>query len=105
MWLDTVRVVRDTGNIQAIFPEQVTALSDLPWTIFNAVTLGLTFLNMLENTVSEELPPRRIWLDAKKMETHWNNVQKSREAKAKGESKDIEDPVDNSAAKSLLVGD
>lgn len=90
--------------MQAIFPEDITSLSDLPWTLFNAVTIGLTFLSMLENTPSDELPSRRIWLNSEKMDEHWQAVKKKREAEMKGENKDIDDPVDNDAARSLLVG-
>jgi hypothetical protein len=59
---------------------------------------------MLENTLSEELPPRRIWLNAEKMEEHWAAMKKKRDAEMKGEGKNIEDPVENEAAGSLLVG-
>lgn len=50
----------------------------------------------------EETPPREIWLDPDRLKTFFDNVKKNREEKSKG--KQIEDPVENQAAKDLIVG-
>lgn len=54
---------------------------------------------------NDERPPRAIWLQPKKINDHFEAVKKRREEKygSPGEDKSIEDPVENEAARSLIV--
>lgn len=55
----------------------------------------------------DERPPRRIWLDAERLGEWFKEVERKRKAKyggKGGEDRSIEDPVDNEAARSLIVG-
>lgn len=80
----------------------------MPYNLFEAIRLALIFVKF-EEMPKEERPPKRIWLDGEKLEAHMKWVEKQREGKHQvdkdGHSKDIEDPVQNSAASMLIVGD
>lgn len=54
-----------------------------------------------EELPSEERPPKSIWLDGKKLDAWFAKVNENRKRQAEG--KDIEDPVQNEAANSLIV--
>lgn len=89
-----------------LFPEGVHTLADLPAQLHEAIVVGLQFLRFQEMD-PDESPPRSIWLDQKKLESHFAMVQKKREEKYSydkdGKSKEIEDPVENDAARLLLA--
>lgn len=103
-----MRLARDLGNVSTLFPEGITHVGDLPYNLFEAIRLALIFVKF-EEMPKEERPPKRIWLDAEALDEHMKWVDKQREAKFKvdkdGQSQDIEDPVQNEAAKMLIVGD
>lgn len=106
--MDTVRLARELGNVSTLFPEGITSVADLPYNLFDAIRLALIFLSF-EEMPKDERPPKRIWLDGEKLDEHMKWVEKQREAKHKvdrdGSSQEIEDPVQNEAASSLIVGD
>lgn len=55
----------------------------------------------------DERPPRRIWHDGEKLQEWFELVNKRREEKFGGKGgmdRSIEDPVENEAAKGLIVG-
>jgi hypothetical protein len=94
--------------VSVLFPEGVTSVADLPYNLFEAIRLALIFVKF-EEMPKEERPPKRIWLDAEKLEAHMKWVEKQRDAKYSvdkdGQTKEIEDPVQNDAASMLIVGD
>lgn len=54
-----------------------------------------------EELPKDERPPKNIWLDGKKLEEWFKAVDDKRKREMEG--KGIDDPVENDAAKSLLV--
>lgn len=88
--------------MSSLFPDGITSLYDLPYTLHQAITMGLQFLEFMEMP-KDERPARRIWLDAEELRKHFEAVEKRREEKYGGK-KEIEDPVQNDAA-SMLVAD
>lgn len=92
--------------MSALFPEGINTLADLPHTIHDAIVVGLQFLRFQEMD-PEEAPPRSIWLDQDKLTAHFKAVEKRREEKygtdKDGNSKEIEDPVQNDAARLLMA--
>lgn len=93
--------------MSTLFPEGLRHLGDLPYTLFDAIRYALIFLGW-EELPEDERPPRRIWHDGEALDEHFKAVKKAREARMRGDgkggSREIEDPVDNSAARSMIVG-
>jgi len=92
--------------VSELFPAGITALTDLPYTLHEAIVRALLYLSW-EELPKEERPPRSIWLDAKELGTWFKAVERRREEQYgnSNSSSEIDDPVDNAAAKDLLVGD
>lgn len=92
--------------MSSLFPRGVTSLGDLPFTIHEAIMLGLQFLGF-EELPKEDRPDRAIWFDSDKIKAHFDAVEKRREEKYSydkdGHSKEIENPVENEAAKMLIA--
>lgn len=102
-WIDTVRLVRDTGTVRELFPEGVDDVRDLPHTLFDAIQRASVFIAW-EQLAEEEQPPRRIWLDGEALTEWFNEVKRKRRSEADPNHQVIEDPVENDAAKSLFGG-
>lgn len=98
-----MRIARDFGTVSELLPEGVADVRDMPHTLFDNVRLALHFLSW-EELPPEDQPPRRIWLDDELLTAWFEEVKRRREDERKGESRDIDDPVQNEAAKGLLVG-
>lgn len=82
VWLDTVRLARDCGDISSLFPPGITRIWDLPHTLFHAIRTSLHFLRF-EELPRDEQPPKGIWLDEDKMKQWWREVEQAREDKYK----------------------
>lgn len=83
----------------------MSSLGDLPHTIHDAIALGLQFLAFQE-LPKDERPPRSIWFNTKRLEAHFEAVERRRDEKYGADGrKEIEDPVENEAARDLIVGD
>lgn len=80
MWLDTVRIARDSGDVSSLFPTGV-CLRDLPWTLHRAISLALEFLRFQEELPRDEQPSRSIWFNADAMSEHWKMVEAKRKEK------------------------
>lgn len=84
-------------------------MRDCPYTVFEAIRVGGIFVSW-DELDEDERPPKRIWLDGDRLEEWWLHVKRRREEKygSGGSSSSwdtsIEDPVENSAARSLIVG-
>lgn len=100
MWLETVRMARDCGDISSLFPAGITRLWDLPHTLFTAIRMALGFLKF-EELDPKERPPKKIWLDGDKMTMWWAEVKASREAEAKGEGSTMDMPSNALVAEML----
>lgn len=96
-----MRLARDCGTVAELFPPGVDHLFELPHTLFDLIQQALRFLDF-EELPRDERPPKSIWEDPEAMTAHFEMVEARRKEKAKGN--DIEDPVENEAAKDLLVG-
>jgi hypothetical protein len=103
-FLDTVRLAREFGDVSQLLPAGVEHVRDLPHTLFEAYRVALMFLSF-DELPEDERPPRRIWHDGEALREHFEAVKRSRRREAEGHgSTRIEDPVDNQAAKELIVG-
>lgn len=99
-WINTVRFARDFGTVDHLLPEGVTSVRELPHTVFNAVVEALVFLGF-DELAPEDRPPKRIWRDGKKLNAWFDEVRRRWKGDRGGE---IDDPVENPAARDLIVG-
>jgi hypothetical protein len=88
--------------VSSLFPEGITQLGDLPYSIHDAITVALQYLTF-EELPKDERPSRSIYLNTKALKEHFEAVEKRRDEKYGGEDKEIEDPVENDAAKLLMT--
>lgn len=104
-WIGTVRLARDLGNVATLLPRHVRSLHDLPYRLFEAIQMALMVCGWQDNLDEKEQPPKAIWLNSKKLREWMQNVRLNRKREMEGKgSADIEDPVDNEAARGLIVG-
>ncbi len=101
-WLNLVRVARDLGDISSLFPPGIERLFDLPYTIHNAIVNALGFLGF-EDLPPKERPPKKIWLDGKKMKAWFAEVDAKRKAEMEGHG-DQPAMTDNALKDRLLIG-
>lgn len=94
-----------------LYPEGVDHITDLPWTVHEAIRVGQIYLSFLENLPDDERPPREIWDDPEKLAAHKVEMDRKREEKyggGRGDAaydKPIDGPVErNAAARDLVVG-
>lgn len=80
------------------------SLKDAPHSLFDAIRQAVIFLGF-QDLPEDEKPDRKIWHDTEKLEAHFEAVKRRWEERMdpKG-SGEVEDPVDNAAAKGLLIG-
>lgn len=75
--------------------------------MFDAIRLAAIFLSF-EELPEDERPDRAIWLDGPALTAWFAEVKRRREEKyssdGHGWDKSIEDPVENQAARGLIVG-
>lgn len=104
-FVDTVRIARDFGTVAELLPDGVDDLRDCPHVLFTAIRQALVILSFGE-LPDDERPPKRIWNDGEALKDFFDEVKRRRDEKY-GDRKGpgpIEDPVQNDAARSLLVG-
>lgn len=70
-----------------LFPDGITRLMDLPYTLFDAINMALDFLKY-EELPEDERPPREIWLEPDLMREHVKAIKEIREEKYGLKSKD-----------------
>lgn len=100
-----MRFVREFGTVEQIMPQGITTLRELPYPLFNAVRVGMLYLGF-EELSREDQPPRRIWQDSDALKVWFDDVRSRNGSRSEPDSweRNIEDPVDNEAARSLIVG-
>jgi hypothetical protein len=76
---------------------------DCPHTLFTAIRVALMVISF-DELPEDERPARRIWLDNDRLEAWFKEVKRRRDEKYGGKSREIEDPVQNDAARALIVG-
>lgn len=80
----------------------------MAYPLFDAISRGLDVLQWRENAMEDEdIPPSRIWCDDEKLAEHFKGVRrrmKERYGSGDGWDSEIEDPVQNQAARGMLVG-
>lgn len=103
-WLDTVRIARDFGTVSELYPPGITDLRELPSHWFDAIRQAIVFLGF-EELEKEERPPKSIWLDKDKLSAHFGRVEELRKEKYDVDGGgEIEEPVENDAARALIAG-
>jgi hypothetical protein len=103
-WIDTVRIARDFGTIDELLPDGVQDVRDCPHVWFEAIRSALVFLSF-DELPKDERPPRRIWLDGEQLKLWFDDVERKREERYSNKGPGpIDDPVQNQAAKDLIVG-
>lgn len=85
-----------------LLPPGIRDLYDLPWPLFEAIRSALLFLSF-DELAKNERPPRRIWLNGKKLAEWFDAVAAQRKREMDGQPA-IDDPVDNEYAQGLIVG-
>lgn len=98
-----MRLARDFGTIRELYPPGVDDLRELPYIWFDAIRRALTFLGF-DELEPDERPPKSIWLDDEALRLHFDQVKVMREEKWGSGEERIDDPVENPAAKDLLIG-
>jgi hypothetical protein len=91
--------------VSELFPAGITALTDLPYTLHEAIVRALLYLSW-EELPKEDRPPRKMWLDADELGAWFKAVERRRDEQygTHNSSSGIEDPVENAAAKDLVSG-
>jgi hypothetical protein len=106
--LDTIRIARDFGTVSQVLPQGLS-LYDAPHTFVEAIRSTIVFLGWQDNLESKEIPPKRVWLDAKKLDAWFKDVKAKREDEMKGRSNTAEgwdgDMVQNDAVRQMIVDD
>lgn len=105
-FVDTVRIARDFGTVSELLPDGFSDLRDVPHAFFEALRTAVLVISF-DELPKDERPPKRMWLDGEKLTAWFKLIEKRRDEKYGGGAKGpgpIEDPVDNEAARSLLVG-
>jgi hypothetical protein len=76
----------------------------LPYTIFEAVALGLYWLSF-EEIEAEFRPPKSIWFDGKKQKEWWKAVDRKRREKygLKGDGDIRDEPIDGPAERNAMM--
>lgn len=102
--MDTVRIARDFGTVAELLPDGIADVRDCPHTLFAAIRVALMVISF-DELDDDERPPRRIWLDNDRLAAWFKEMRRKRHEKYGGKGPGpIEDPVNNGAARSLLVG-
>lgn len=99
-----MRVARDLNAVSSLIPEHHD-LRDLPYPLFEALRHALIFLSF-DELPEDERPPKRIWLDGERMREWMEDVRRRRKQRYEGgdSNREVEDPVQNEAARGLVVG-
>lgn len=88
-----------------MFPPGITHLADMPYTLFDALQLGLKFLAM-EDLPNDERPAREIWLEGDLMREHWARVTLARKDKYGTDDKNkIDRDIDGPAEENALMSE
>lgn len=86
-----------------LLPDGIDDVRDAPHVLFEAIRSALVFLSF-DELPKDERPPKRIWLDGDQLSEWFKHVERQRDRKYGGDGPGpIEDPVDNDAARSLIV--
>lgn len=92
------------GEVSVLFPEGISRLDDLPWTLHNAIIQAIYYLGY-EELEKDERPPKRIWDRPDEMKAWWGMVERKRKEKY-GHDDDSGggEEQTNAAVKDMIVG-
>lgn len=79
------------------------SLNDCPYNVHEAISKALVYIGFQEELPEHERPPKRIWQDAEKLKEHFDAVKKKRKEEMDPKGRQIDDPVENDAAKDLIA--
>jgi hypothetical protein len=105
-WISTVRIAQEVGGIESLFPDGCYRLTDLPYTLHEAILSALTYNSWMTELNEDERPPRSIWAHQEKLEGWFAEVNRKRAEKyglADSGREPIKDPVRNGATKYLIA--
>lgn len=91
------------GTAHLLFPPGIEDIRDLPATHFDLIRRSMIYLGF-EEMPQEDRPPRKIWLDDKRLVEHFDRLKEKRKAEAGGDSVPSEPMQENSLAKEMIVG-
>lgn len=97
-----MRLARDFGDVTSLFPPDFHDLRDLPHALFEAIRMAALFLGF-EELDRDEQPPKRIWLVPDQLSA-WMEAVNAKRRGATSMDREIDDPVENLAARDLIVG-
>lgn len=97
-----MRFARDFGTVRELLPDGIRHLWDAPWKLHDAIYHALVIIGWQENLPDDEMPPENIWLDNSALRDWFKSVKAQRDLDA-DPKRQIEDPVQNDAARSLIV--
>lgn len=101
-----MRIARDFGTVDELLPDGVDDMRDCPHVLFEAIRAAVLIISF-DDLAEEERPPRRIWLDADQLHAWFDEVRRKRKEQYSGDRDGpgpIDDPVQNEAARDLIVG-
>ena len=78
-------------------------MADTPYFWTDAVSSALLHLSW-EELPAEDRPPKRMWDQPERLSAWFDEVKRRRDEKKPDGPGEIEDPVENPAARSLIVG-
>jgi len=89
--------------VSELLPDGIDDVRDIPHVLFEAIRSALVFLSF-DELPKVERPPRRIWLDGDALRAHFDEIDRRRKDESAGGPGPIDDPVENEAARTLIVG-
>jgi hypothetical protein len=104
-WITTIRIAQQLGGVHTLFPDGVHRLTDLPYTLHDAILAALNFISF-DELLDDERPPRKIWGDGEKLNLWFEDVKRRRNEKygqAESGKDPIKDPVRNGAVDLLIA--
>lgn len=80
--------------MSSLLPEGVDHLVDAPYSLHQSIIFALRVIRWEEDLSPDERPPKRIWLDNRRLEAHFAEVQRKRDEKY-GDKRDEDDLPDD----------
>lgn len=86
MFLTAVRLSRQTGNGQLLWPEDCTTLEEVPADLLRTIAYANKILDWHENLTEEEVPPEWMWPFEDDLKEWFDEVKAARNDRYGGSS-------------------